>query len=84
MIICETIGFFVAIWVCLALIVFLFSVFMSGSPDKIDENSITCSFFAVMTILLLLVSIFFVQFRHHPEQFGYTEIEEVEEVEVTE
>lgn len=79
MIICETIGLFVTIWVCSALIIFLFSVFVSGSPDKIDVNTLFGSYFAVITILLLIASILFVQFRHHPEQFGYTAIEEVEE-----
>ena len=83
MIICETIGFYVAIWVCLASLTFIFSLVGSGSLDKINENSITASFFAVMAILLFIVSIFFVQFKHYPEQFGYTVIEEVEESEET-
>ena len=81
MIICEIIGLYVAILLCLALITFLYSLSLSGSLDEIDAYSIAVSFCTIMAILLLLASILFVQFRHYPEHFGYTAIEEAEESE---
>lgn len=82
MIICETIGLFVVIWVCIALLTLFCAFFVSG--ESIDEEKFTISFFGVMLFLFLIVSVVLVQFKHYPEQFGYTAIEEVEEVETSE
>ena len=80
----ESIGLFVTILVCLGVFTFIFSLFISDSKQVIDEDTILPSFFVIMLVLLLFASIFFVQFKHYPEKFGYTAIEEVEEVEETE
>ena len=82
MIICETIGLFVAVMLCIGVAALILSVFISGSDNLVDnEDVLIVSFASVIVILVLIASIFFVQFRHYPEEFGYTAIEEVEETE---
>lgn len=82
MIIFEAIGLFIVVLVGIVLLALLCSCFICGSD--IDEKSMEISFFYMIVVLLFIASILFVQFKHYPEKFGYTAIEEVEEVEVTE
>lgn len=82
MIIFETMGIFIVALGCMGALTLFGAFFICGT--KMDEESIVISFFGVIVALLFIVSIFFVQFRHYPEKFGYTAIEEVEEVEESE
>lgn len=82
MIIFETMGLFIVALGCMGALT-LFGAFFICGP-KIDKESIEISFFGVIVALLFIASIFFVQFKHYPEKFGYTAIEEVEEVEESE
>lgn len=82
MIIFETMGLFIVALGCMGALT-LFGSFFIGGP-KINEESIVISFFGVIVALLFIASVFFVQFRHYPEKYGYTVIEEVEEVEESE
>ena len=84
MIICETIGLFVAIMVCVAVLALILCAFFSGDVVDLDDDAYIVSFCGIMVLLVFIASVEFVQFRHYPEQFGYTAIEEVEEVEVEE
>lgn len=84
MIIFETIGLFIVALVCIGAITLLCSFFISGDKFLDDDKAFIISFFCVIVFLLFIASIYLVQFRHYPEKFGYTAIEEVEEVEETE
>lgn len=83
MILFETIGLFIIALGCIVGLTLLFSFFISSEFSLEDEAVITSSI-CVIVFLLLIASITFVQFRHYPEKFGYTAIEEVEEVEESE
>lgn len=83
MIIFETIGLFIAALVGIVGLALLWAAIIDGTTD-LDETSILFGFICAIVFLLLITSILFVQFRHYPEKFGYTAIEEVEEVEASE